>query len=615
MKKIQYVLILLLVSSEILHAQLIPDVDIRGNSKLPYTDKPIIDNNFQFAMVSDRTGGHRMGVFRNAMFKVNRIQPEFVLSVGDLIEGYTEDKEEIEKQWNEIDEMVNSLDSRFFYVAGNHDFSNQTMADVWKNRLGPDYYSFKYKNTLFLCLNSEDGILGPGLAALGDEQFEYFRDILNKNQDVQWTFVMMHQPMWTYDNTGRWPELMELLAKRKHTTFAGHVHQYTHFERNNSDYIILGTTGGISGMKGLAFGEEDHITWITVSDDHEPIITNLMLDGIEDEKFVTEASAELFKGFTQNPAVFFEPKYILKDDKISEMTLIVKNTQSSDLKVKMDARAHNSLIPEKTQIDLVVPSNSTKTINIPIREIQKVNLNDLNNPLVFEAECSFDAPQPPYQKWKQEVKFFPNKKYALPKAENPITLDGELKEWKELSHSVKDTASNISFAVDARYTKEGVYFGVNVKNHFPQNSGNVSFGNTEGITLYVDANEKEKSAFNSNDIGALLKGQYMVLIIAPTGDTGEILSKETLKNMFKSNRLFKDKNVNFDGYYQRNEEGYSAEFIIPNEILETLQDKDWKTIRLNVILTYKTKDGKASKLSWQPTWDQLVPGTGMFFKE
>src|SRR5262245_30719135 len=42
---------------------------------------------FRFAIVSDRTGGHRENVFARTIEKLNLLQPEFVLSVGDLIEG------------------------------------------------------------------------------------------------------------------------------------------------------------------------------------------------------------------------------------------------------------------------------------------------------------------------------------------------------------------------------------------------------------------------------------------------------------------------------------------------------------------------------------------------
>lgn len=43
---------------------------------------------FTFAIVSDRTGWHRPGVFESAMARLNWLSPDFVMSVGDLIEGY-----------------------------------------------------------------------------------------------------------------------------------------------------------------------------------------------------------------------------------------------------------------------------------------------------------------------------------------------------------------------------------------------------------------------------------------------------------------------------------------------------------------------------------------------
>ena len=44
---------------------------------------------FQFAIVSDNSGGGRAGVLPAGLEMVNRLQPEFVVSLGDLIEGYT----------------------------------------------------------------------------------------------------------------------------------------------------------------------------------------------------------------------------------------------------------------------------------------------------------------------------------------------------------------------------------------------------------------------------------------------------------------------------------------------------------------------------------------------
>ena len=54
------------------------------------------------------------------------------------------------------DAIVKKLEMPFFYVAGNHDMSNAVMAEEWKERFGPSYYHFRYRDVLFLVLNTEE---------------------------------------------------------------------------------------------------------------------------------------------------------------------------------------------------------------------------------------------------------------------------------------------------------------------------------------------------------------------------------------------------------------------------------------------------------------------------
>src|ERR1043165_4980983 len=57
---------------------------------------------FHFAVMSDRTGGHRPRIFSQAVDQLNLLQPAFVLSVGDLIEGYTKDTAKMADEWKEL---------------------------------------------------------------------------------------------------------------------------------------------------------------------------------------------------------------------------------------------------------------------------------------------------------------------------------------------------------------------------------------------------------------------------------------------------------------------------------------------------------------------------------
>src|SRR5687768_4262790 len=81
-----------------------PDLRIEVGEKNPWTNLKLNNDprEFRFAIVSDRTGGHRAQIFSRAVERLNLMQPEFVLSVGDLIEGYSEEREKLDKQWGEF---------------------------------------------------------------------------------------------------------------------------------------------------------------------------------------------------------------------------------------------------------------------------------------------------------------------------------------------------------------------------------------------------------------------------------------------------------------------------------------------------------------------------------
>lgn len=127
--------------------------------KKPWTDKPFRNNprNFQFVIIGDRTGGaNAEKTFERAIEQINLLQPEFVINVGDTIEGYSDDPKELQAEWNEFDAVLRTLQMPFFRTPGNHDIANDVASTVWNERYGKGYYHFIYGDTLFIVLNSED---------------------------------------------------------------------------------------------------------------------------------------------------------------------------------------------------------------------------------------------------------------------------------------------------------------------------------------------------------------------------------------------------------------------------------------------------------------------------
>lgn len=229
---------------------------------------------FQFAIIPDRTGRVRPGVWANAIEKLNLLQPEFVITVGDIIEGYEKSTEQVHAEWDAIQTVISQLDMPFFYIPGNHDYYNDATKQVWAQRFGRDYYHFLYNDVLFLCLN--------GAQPIADEQIDYFARALEDNHNVRWTLVFIHKPRWARKDPSDWDRFETLLAERDYTVFAGHSHVYEKRIRNGHNYYTLATAGGKSGLSGPQHGEFDHITWVTMTD-NGPKIANLLLDGILDD--------------------------------------------------------------------------------------------------------------------------------------------------------------------------------------------------------------------------------------------------------------------------------------------------------------------------------------------
>lgn len=270
-----------------------PGLQVDVNGRNPWTHLRLNNdaNDFRFAIVSDRTGGHRAKIFSRAVDQLNLMQPEFVVSVGDLIEGYKEDPDKVATEWREFQSYVHRLQMPFFYIPGNHDVANAYLRKQWEEKFGRLFYHFVYRDVLFLCLNAND--TSPKEAVMAPEQLAWAKKVLEQNNTNRWTIVLIHNPLWAADaDKSGWLEIEKALGDRPYTVFAGHIHRYQKFVRNGRNFYQLATTGGGSKVRGVRYGEFDQIAWVTMKKDG-PVIANILLDGIYPEDLRLPTSDEL----------------------------------------------------------------------------------------------------------------------------------------------------------------------------------------------------------------------------------------------------------------------------------------------------------------------------------
>jgi len=333
----------LLIGAQGLAAEFSYDQKTLSGAK-PWTSEEFQNDpaEFQFVIIGDRTGGANVaGTFALAIDQLNLLQPEFVINVGDLIEGYSDDKAELNAEWEQMDGMLAKLDMPLFRTPGNHDIANSTAQEVWRERYGATRYHFVYKDVLFVVLDSEDPPRTPPegirekideynrlqvedpakaqamlaefmadesvVAGLGkpvdfsDEQIAWLKDTLAKNADVRWTLLFLHDPVWE-NPSDSFKAIKKLLKERKHTFFAGHLHYYDYDNIDGYEHITMGPTGASFHQEGP--GNVDHVMWVTMTEDG-PEMANIALKGVFDRKGLDPS---LFGAYDRKGPETGEPK-------------------------------------------------------------------------------------------------------------------------------------------------------------------------------------------------------------------------------------------------------------------------------------------------------------------
>ena len=562
---------------------------------------------FQFAIVTDRTGGLRRGVFPTGIKKLNLLQPEFVMSVGDLIEGYTRDTMRLNAEWKEFMSFIEPLEAPFFYVPGNHDITNEVMEEKWMELFGVSYYHFVYKDVLFLCLNSEDNLRGSGRGTLDDEQYEFVKKTLEENADVKWTLVFLHQPLWVQQDTKRWKDVETLLSDRNHNVFAGHYHRYWKSARNNGKYIALATTGGGSRLRGRAYGEFDHVVWVTMTEEG-PILANLFLDGIWDENVVTEDIVDLVRN--RPFPVKISPIY-LEEPNAEEMVAEVKATNDSDsrMRVSLKGHAHDKMLYQMEQTSFTVEPNSVTTFNLHMKNVDRTALSKLAA-FTVTADITYEFEQQPNVSFTSDLSYKPFVKNTIKKASR-VKLDGNLKEWKDASWISVDNWDGAPFDYDGAedcslkfatsYDKNNFYVALDLKDNDFLINENGSHFNQDAIMLGLDARPEHQSAFSKGSG----RGREWIAYLRTFRSNNPVYGGSRLPTEVTSE-------------VQMTKTGATIEMAFPLEYIEKMSGGDWSSLRFGIgYYDYDRQDEGATTHYWFPAWNAQndIPGSGMLFKD
>ena len=191
--------------------------------------------------------------------EIGYIQPAFLLTTGDAIEGYGDTPAEANAEYDVFLQDVSLTGVPVYCAPGNHEFSlDPALMPVYEKRIGKLYGSFDYGHSHFIAVNSNpvgtDGTIKSG--SIDDAEFAWLQSDLEANKGATNTFVFLHHYVFGPPDpdtptlaTGfvdlpardRFHALMVKYGVR--AVFCGHNHIYWHQAKDGVDYYISGGGG------------------------------------------------------------------------------------------------------------------------------------------------------------------------------------------------------------------------------------------------------------------------------------------------------------------------------------------------------------------------------------
>lgn len=495
----------------------------------------IAQGNARFIVFGDSQFGNPPE-FERMVYEASLLSPDFVIQVGDLIHGYTHNKDQLRSEWKRFKGQISLLNSPFYPVPGNHDVVTDEAEEVYVEVWGKDklLYSFDKGSAHFVILNSwwgdeDDRIMQWQRDWLIKDLTDYSSQFSSDELLTKSIFVFLHSPLWKYprNHEGRkdWDIVSNILKGYPvKLVISGHTHEHVHHNNKGIDYLVINSAG--VRKENIRGGKFSSFLHVAVKQNGEcefaaikagsiyPLDTVDSLDRVEANKYNIEERTILIDEWNEGEKLNKKVEVVLENKLNKERRYRLDWYIPFNSEIKIEPESKWLTIPAKTKITetFLFTSNNTPSVNLmPYLEIS-TSAKYRTGMLSRELEAQYRNNEIKIEGYKPAIKLEDNFTYKgkynlfippsvnVKKLNSSIKIDGKFieKDWVTADSIVFLSGNEISTKLKFLYNKDYLYIAAQMDEPLTSNLKSTAEGkipltwNDDDIELFFDTEKSQK---------------------------------------------------------------------------------------------------------------------------